>query len=164
MYRRDWILAGGDASAGAGQLVDGCSATIATSADFSGRSIGALIGAFVVWITRILGTLGFGRVAMGLGDVHLMFGVGAIIGAGASDSRLFPRAVLRHHRGRVYAPHPHTPRAAVRALSQYGGWLVMLFYCPIAEYLTPGLEGLGVAIRSVIGSVIGGSSSWTTSG
>ena len=54
-----------------------------------GALLGALIGGFVVWLTRILGTLGFGRVAMGLGDVHLMFGVGAIIGAGAATIAFF---------------------------------------------------------------------------
>src|SRR5205823_10646816 len=54
-----------------------------------GSVFGALIGAFVVWLTRILGTLGFGRVAMGLGDVHLMFGVGACIGAGAATVAFF---------------------------------------------------------------------------
>jgi leader peptidase (prepilin peptidase)/N-methyltransferase len=38
------------------------------------------IGCAVVWATRILGTLGFGREAMGLGDVHLMGGAAACIG------------------------------------------------------------------------------------
>ncbi len=38
------------------------------------------IGCAVVWATRILGTLGFGKEAMGLGDVHLMGAAGACIG------------------------------------------------------------------------------------
>ncbi|MCF7973358.1 MAG: prepilin peptidase [Phycisphaerae bacterium] len=42
---------------------------------------GYLIGCGVVWATRIFGTLGFGKEAMGLGDVHLMGAVGAVIGA-----------------------------------------------------------------------------------
>ena len=42
---------------------------------------GALVGAGVVWGIRIFGTLLFGKEAMGLGDVHLMAGVGAVIGA-----------------------------------------------------------------------------------
>jgi prepilin signal peptidase PulO-like enzyme (type II secretory pathway) len=54
-----------------------------------GAVLGALIGGFVVWITRIVGTAGFGRLAMGLGDIHLMFGVGAIIGAGAATVAFF---------------------------------------------------------------------------
>jgi leader peptidase (prepilin peptidase)/N-methyltransferase len=39
------------------------------------------IGCGVVWATRILGTLAFGREAMGLGDVHLMGAAAACIGA-----------------------------------------------------------------------------------
>jgi leader peptidase (prepilin peptidase)/N-methyltransferase len=38
------------------------------------------VGCSIVWATRILGTLGFGREAMGLGDVHLMGAAGAVIG------------------------------------------------------------------------------------
>lgn len=42
--------------------------------------MGYLIGGLCVWATRILGTLGFGKEAMGLGDVHLMAAVGAVTG------------------------------------------------------------------------------------
>ncbi len=45
-----------------------------------GSVFGYIIGAAVVWATRILGSLAFGREAMGLGDVHLMAAVGAILG------------------------------------------------------------------------------------
>lgn len=41
---------------------------------------GYFVGCAVVWGTRILGTLGFGKEAMGLGDMHLMGAAGAIIG------------------------------------------------------------------------------------
>lgn len=41
---------------------------------------GYLIGGGLVWCTRILGTLGFGKEAMGLGDVHLLAAVGAVVG------------------------------------------------------------------------------------
>jgi len=41
---------------------------------------GYFVGCAVVWTTRILGTLGFGKEAMGLGDVHLMGAAGSIIG------------------------------------------------------------------------------------
>jgi leader peptidase (prepilin peptidase)/N-methyltransferase len=41
---------------------------------------GYFVGCAVVWATRILGTLGFGKEAMGLGDVHLMGAAGAVIG------------------------------------------------------------------------------------
>jgi leader peptidase (prepilin peptidase)/N-methyltransferase len=44
---------------------------------------GYFVGCGVVWVTRILGTLGFGKEAMGLGDVHLMGAAGAAVGAGS---------------------------------------------------------------------------------
>ena len=49
--------------------------------NLAGSLWGYLIGAAVVWATRIFGTLGFGKEAMGMGDVHLMAAVGAVIGA-----------------------------------------------------------------------------------
>lgn len=42
---------------------------------------GYFVGCGVVWAARILGTLSFGKEAMGLGDVHLMGAAGAVIGA-----------------------------------------------------------------------------------
>jgi leader peptidase (prepilin peptidase)/N-methyltransferase len=42
--------------------------------------VGLLIGGLWVWGTRILGTLGFGKEAMGLGDADLMAAVGATTG------------------------------------------------------------------------------------
>jgi len=41
---------------------------------------GYLIGGGFVWGTRILGTLAFGKEAMGLGDVHLLAAIGAVLG------------------------------------------------------------------------------------
>jgi len=41
---------------------------------------GWFIAGGIVWATRILGTLGFGKEAMGLGDVHLMAAAGAVTG------------------------------------------------------------------------------------
>jgi len=45
-----------------------------------GSMLGLLVGGGLVWMTRILGTLAFGKEAMGLGDVHLMAAVGAVLG------------------------------------------------------------------------------------
>lgn len=47
---------------------------------FSGAALGYLVGGGVVWGFRILGSLGFGKEAVGLGDVHLMAAVGACLG------------------------------------------------------------------------------------
>ena len=49
-------------------------------AGFLGSVWGYFVGCGVVWSARILGTLGFGKEAMGLGDVHLMGAAGAVIG------------------------------------------------------------------------------------
>jgi leader peptidase (prepilin peptidase)/N-methyltransferase len=111
-------------------------------AGFAGALFGALVGAFVVWIVRILASLAFGRIAMGLGDVHLFFGVGAIIGAGPITVAFF------------IAPFFGIGFAVWRWLSgkgreiPYGPFLslgcacVMVVFCPIWAYLSPGLEGL----------------------
>jgi len=45
-----------------------------------GSLAGYLWGGGLIWGIRILGTLGFGREAMGLGDVHLLAAVGAVLG------------------------------------------------------------------------------------
>jgi len=115
-----------------------------------GAVFGALVGAFVVWITRILGTIGFGRLAMGLGDVHLMFGVGAVIGAGAATVTFF----LAPFFGIVLAIYmlltgkkreiPYGPYLSLAAA------FVLLFYCPIAAWLAPGMQGVGVMIRGTM--------------
>ncbi len=45
-----------------------------------GVLMGYLIGGGVVWAVRILGSFAFGKEAMGMGDVHMMAGVGACLG------------------------------------------------------------------------------------
>lgn len=107
-----------------------------------GSIFGALVGGFVVWLTRILGSLGFGREAMGLGDVDLMAGIGAVLGAGPATVAFF----LAPFFGIVVALYMFVTRS--RRELPYGPYLslatafVMLWYCPIADYLTPGLQGL----------------------
>jgi leader peptidase (prepilin peptidase)/N-methyltransferase len=50
------------------------------AAGLLGSLFGYFVGCAVVWATRVLGTLGFGKEAMGLGDVHLMGAAGAVVG------------------------------------------------------------------------------------
>jgi leader peptidase (prepilin peptidase)/N-methyltransferase len=45
-----------------------------------GSMMGYLVGAGLVWIVRVLGTLAKGVEAMGMGDVHLMGAAGAVLG------------------------------------------------------------------------------------
>ena len=45
-----------------------------------GSLTGYFAGCAIVWATRILGTMAFGKEAMGLGDVHLMGAAGTVIG------------------------------------------------------------------------------------
>ncbi|MFN9077590.1 MAG: prepilin peptidase [bacterium] len=45
-----------------------------------GSMLGWVVGGGLVWAVRILGSLAFGREAMGLGDVHLQAAVGAALG------------------------------------------------------------------------------------
>ena len=107
-----------------------------------GSLLGMLIGGFVVWLTRIVGTYAFGREAMGMGDVHLMAAVGAVIGAGASVVAFFVAPFF----GLVLAVY--LMLSGKRRELPYGPYLslgtafVMLFYCPIATYLAPGMAGL----------------------
>ena len=45
-----------------------------------GTFAGYLMGGGLIWGVRILASLAFGKEAMGLGDVHLMAAVGAVLG------------------------------------------------------------------------------------
>ncbi len=116
-----------------------------------GAALGAMVGGLVVWVARIVGTLAFGRVAMGLGDVHLMFGVGAIIGGGAATIAFFLAPFMGLLVG-LYMLITHK-----RHELPYGPYLslatgvVILFYCPIAEYLRPGVEGMVELVRGLLG-------------
>lgn len=100
-----------------------------------GSVFGFMIGAAVVWATRILGSLAFGREAMGLGDVHLMAAVGALLGWTSPLIAFFVApflglgwalARLLLHRAREI---PYGPFLSAATL------LVMLFYDRIVNYL-----------------------------
>jgi leader peptidase (prepilin peptidase)/N-methyltransferase len=112
-----------------------------------GSLLGGLVGGFTVWLTRVLGSYGFGREAMGLGDVHLMFAVGAVLGGGAAVVAFFLAPLLailialymlatRSRRQLPFGPYLSLATA-----------VVILFYCPIAAYFRPGLSVLVEVLR-----------------
>lgn len=117
-----------------------------------GAILGALVGGFVVWFVRIAGSIGFGREAMGLGDVHLMFGVGACVGAWIATLGFF------------FAPFAGIVFALYKLVSNkgrelpYGPFLAlgtaaaMLFCCDLAEYVRPGVQGVAWMIRGWFGA------------
>ena len=83
--------------------------------------LGWFVGGGLVWGVRILGTLGFGREAMGMGDVHLLAAIGAALGwmdpikifflapflalGWIAISRLIARLVRREGKELPYGPH-----------------------------------------------------------
>ena len=115
-----------------------------------GSILGGLVGGFIVWLTRILGTLGFGREAMGLGDVHLMVGVGAALGAGPAVVAFFLAPAF----GLAIALY--LILTGTRREIPYGPYLslasaaVVLVYCEIAAFMAPGVEGFMQMLRSGI--------------
>ena len=98
---------------------------------------GYLVGGAWIWGMRIFGTLGFGKEAMGLGDVHILAAVGAVCGWITPSLVFFlaPMVAL------LWAMHL-LASGRQRELP-YGPWLagaavlVMLFYDAIMELLEP---------------------------
>ena len=104
---------------------------------------GYLIGGLWIWGTRILGTLAFGKEAMGLGDVHIMAAVGAVAGWMAPSIAFFVAPVF----GLIWALYLWLRRNQ-RELP-YGPWLaaasvaVMVFHDKLAGFLEFYMELLG---------------------
>ena len=116
-----------------------------------GSLFGAFIGAIVVWGFRVFGSIAFGREAMGLGDIHLMMGVGAIVGPGGATVAFFlaPAFALAIAVIRLLASGKREiPFGPYLSLATYA---VLLFYTPMSDYLAPGFEGLGWTIHSLFG-------------
>lgn len=72
------LMAGG---AGAAALAAGSDGDLPLWAGALGGSLlGWFVGFGIVWAIRLLGTIGFGKEAMGLGDAYLLAAVGACLG------------------------------------------------------------------------------------
>ena len=85
-----------------------------------------------------------------MGDVHLMFGVGAVIGAGAATVAFFVApffglaiAIYMLFSGKR-RELPYGPYLSL------GSAFVMIFYCQIADGLRPGMQGLMMMLRSTL--------------
>jgi leader peptidase (prepilin peptidase)/N-methyltransferase len=123
---------------------------------FCGALLGGLVGGMIVWLFRILGSLAFGREAMGMGDVDLMFGVGTIVGAGAVTVAFFVAplfAVVLAIYMYVVGKRRELPFGPYLSL---GTAFVMIYYCPIAAYFRPGLAALGDLLMARFGGGGGG--------
>ena len=102
---------------------------------FQASLFGFLVAGATVWGTRILGTLLFGKEAMGLGDMHLLAAVGAAAGW-AVPAIAFLLAPLLALLWGLYVLLCHNEREL-----PFGPWLAMaslaglVFYDPIARCL-----------------------------
>lgn len=108
--------------------------------------VGAGVGAGVIYVTRVLGTLAFRREAMGMGDVHLMAAIGAVLGWEAALLVFFVAPFL----GLVYGIW-HLMRKDDHEVP-YGPFLggaaaiVMLVQDPVINYFRPGLSAFWQAV------------------
>jgi len=116
-------------------------------AGFQAALFGYLVGGLCVWAVRILGTLAFGKEAMGLGDVHILAAVGAVTGWVVPVLAFFVAPFF----GLLWALHLWIGRNQ-RELP-YGPWLgaatlvVLLFYDGIVGLLWSNMSGLELLFR-----------------
>lgn len=102
----------------------------------AGVLMGYLIGGGVVWVFRIAGSLGIGKEAMGLGDVHLLAAVGAAVGWINAVLAFFAAAFV----GLVHALLGGIFRGKLRQAMPFGpylaiGTLLVLVARPLVELL-----------------------------
>lgn len=115
---------------------------------------GYLAGGGIVWMTRVGGTLLFGKEAMGLGDVHLLGAVGAVLGISSVLEIFFvapffgiAAAIIMAVLGRLY-------RGRIRVIP-YGPYLaaatavVLIFGAPRIFDFAMGLFGFLGMISSL---------------
>jgi len=107
---------------------------------FERAIVGYLIGGAWIWGMRIFGTLGFGKEAMGLGDVHILAAVGAVCGWITPSLVFFIAPIV----ALLWAMH--LMASGKQRELPYGPWLagaallVILFYDAIIKMLKPSFE------------------------
>lgn len=135
-----WLIADVPAIGGFAEWVFGQGTAFGRhAASAMGAVEGLLAGVALIWGIRILGTLGFGKEAMGMGDVHIMAAIGAVAGWQVAALTFFAAPIF----GLLYALYLLIFRGK-RELP-YGPWLaagtlgVMLFYDWIIGFIRGGL-------------------------
>ena len=109
-----------------------------------GSVFGFMMGGAVVWVTRILGSVAFGREAMGMGDVYLMAAVGAILGWQSPTVAFFVAPFLglgwALMRLIVHGSHelPYGPFLSVATAA------VMVLHDPVIDYFLRAFQGGGL--------------------
>jgi leader peptidase (prepilin peptidase) / N-methyltransferase len=110
-----------------------------------GVGLGYLFGAGLVWVTRIFGTLLFGREAMGQGDIHLLAAIGVVLGPGETIPVFFiapffglTAYLVTHGLGAMFKKRfqeiPYGPYLAGAAV------VVMIWREPIIDFIRPLLQ------------------------
>jgi prepilin signal peptidase PulO-like enzyme (type II secretory pathway) len=105
--------------------------------------VGYLVGGAWIWGIRIFGTLGFGKEAMGLGDVHILAAVGAVCGWITPSLVFFAAPMI----ALLWAMH--LLASGKQRELPYGPWLavstlvIILFYDGIMELLAPSFAVFG---------------------
>jgi leader peptidase (prepilin peptidase)/N-methyltransferase len=90
-------------------------------------------------------------VALGLGDVHLMAAVGAVLGAGPATVAFFIAPFFGIVKAVVMLFTSKNRELPLGPYLSMATATVMVFYCPIANYLSPGMSGLAILISQYIG-------------
>ncbi|HDY65079.1 MAG TPA: prepilin peptidase [Phycisphaerae bacterium] len=112
---------------------------------FFGSLFGYFIGGLWIWGMRILGTLVFGKEAMGLGDVHLLAAVGAVTGWMIPSMAFFLAPIF----GLMWALYLLVRKG--RRELPYGPWLsvgtlvAMIFHDKIVAFFENYLEAMRIS-------------------
>ncbi len=98
--------------------------------------LGMLAGLIVTWSVRALGSLAFGREAMGLGDVKLMGGIGAFLGWQGALLTFFLGCVLGALGGGVRQLVTRDPKVAFGPFLAGAALISLFFRGFLIEFLT----------------------------
>ena len=96
---------------------------------------GYFVGCGIVWSARILGTLGLGKEAMGLGDVHLLGAAGTVIGATLAVVAFFIAPFLGLAWAGLRAVFKKTRQIPYGPFLSLGVFAVMILHDRILDYL-----------------------------